>query len=100
MLGQARATAHAAGVSVKVAASEFRFKRSTKTVKVGKVIFKITNRGTIQHDFNIDGVKSKLIAPHRRTSITVNFKKKGSSVCMRTVPGYAAAGMKGKRKVI
>jgi uncharacterized cupredoxin-like copper-binding protein len=98
-LAQARATAHAAAATVNVTAMEFKFKLSTKSVKHGKVTFKITNNGAVQHDFSIDGVKSKLIASHKTTSISVDFKKKGNYSYMCTVPGHAAAGMKGTLKV-
>lgn len=72
---------------------------SAKSVKHGKVTFKITNKGAVQHDFKINGVKSKLISSRKSTSITVNFKKKGSYAYMCNVPGHAAAGMKGTLKV-
>lgn len=98
-LVQAEATAHAAATTVNVTAKEFHFTLSAKSVKTGKVTFKITNKGHLSHDFKIDGVESKLISPHHSTSITVNFKKPGSYRYMCTVPGHAAAGMKGKLKV-
>ena len=98
-VGQARATAHAAAATVNVTAMDFKFKLSAKSVKHGKVTFKITNKGAVQHDFKIDGVKSKLISPGKSASISVNFKKKGSYPYLCTVPGHAAAGMKGTLKV-
>jgi len=98
-LVQARATAHAAAVTVNVTAVEFHFTLSKKSVKPGKVTFKITNKGAVQHDFKIDGSKTKLISPHKTATLTVDFKKAGKYPYMCTVPGHAAAGMKGTLKV-
>jgi len=43
---------HAATLTtVKVIASEYKFKLSTKTAHHGIVIFKVTNKGKIAHDF-------------------------------------------------
>jgi len=98
-LVQAQATAHTAAASVSVTATDFHFALSKKSAAPGKVTFKITNKGAVQHDFKINGVKSKLISPHQSASLTVTFKKAGSYPYMCTVPGHAAAGMKGTFKV-
>jgi uncharacterized cupredoxin-like copper-binding protein len=97
--GQARATAHAAAATVNVTATEFKFKLSTKSVKHGKVTFKVSNKGSVQHDFKINGKKTPLISPGKSATLTVSFKKKGNYGYMCTVPGHAAAGMKGTLKV-
>lgn len=98
-LVQAEATAHTAGATVNVAASEFKFVLSKKSAAPGKVTFKITNKGTVGHDFAINGAKSKMVAPKKSTTLTVNFKKAGSYAYKCTVPGHAAAGMKGTFKI-
>src|SRR5262249_4306791 len=43
--------------------AEFRFTLSKKTAPHGIVIFKITNKGLLPHDFKIAGRKTKLISP-------------------------------------
>jgi len=96
---QAKAMAHTAQATVNVTAVEFKFTLSKKSAAPGKVTFKVTNKGAVQHDFKIDGVKTKLISPHQSATLTVNFKKAGSYPYMCTVPGHAAAGMKGTFKV-
>jgi uncharacterized cupredoxin-like copper-binding protein len=98
-LVQAEATAHAASTTVNVTASDFKFKLSAKSVKPGKVTFKVTNKGAVKHDFMIDGTKTSLISPGKSASLTVNFKKAGSYPYKCTVPGHAALGMKGTLKV-
>lgn len=99
-LVQAKATAHAAGATtVSVAASEFKFKLSTKSAKPGTVIFKVTNKGTIQHDFKINGKKTPLLSPGKSATLKVTFKKPGRYFYECTVPGHAEAGMKGYFKI-
>jgi uncharacterized cupredoxin-like copper-binding protein len=98
-LVQAQVKAHAAGATVTVAASEFKFKLSTKSAKPGTVTFKVTNKGTVQHDFKISGKKTPLISPGKSATLKVTFKKKGSYFYECTVPGHAAAGMKGNFKI-
>jgi uncharacterized cupredoxin-like copper-binding protein len=77
--------------------SEFRFTLSTKSVKAGKVTFKVTNRGRIAHDFSISGKKTPLLNPGKSATLTVTLKK-GSAAYKCTVPGHAQAGMKGTLK--
>jgi plastocyanin len=84
---------------ITVKASEYRFVLSKKSIKKpGKVTFKITNVGKIQHNFVIlSGINkaSKLLAPHQTTSVTVNFKKKGHYTYECTVGEHAEHGMLG-----
>ena len=110
------AAAGAAGsaTTVKVTAgkpSEFRFVLSKKTLPTGTVTFKMTNSGSIPHDIKIcasskggqanscAGKDSKLISSGQSTTLTYTFKKKGTYEYLCTVPGHAAAGMKGDLKV-
>lgn len=81
--------------NVTVAASEFKFKLSRKTVPVGVVVFHVVNKGKIKHDFKIHGRKTPLIKPGKTATLRVVFSKKGSQAYLCTVPGHAAAGMKG-----
>ena len=75
--------------------SEFHFTLSKKTVKKGTVVFKVTNRGTISHDFKIAGKKTKLVAPGSTTTLKTVFKKAGKYKFLCTVPSHAEAGMRG-----
>jgi uncharacterized cupredoxin-like copper-binding protein len=94
--GQAKS---AAITTIKVTAgkpSEFKFTLSKKKIPaVGTVVFKITNKGKIGHDFTINGKKTKLIAPGKSATLKVVFKKKGSYVFKCSVRGHASAGMVG-----
>lgn len=87
-----------AATKVTVAASEFKFVLSKKTVPHGTVTFVVKNKGNVAHNFKIHGKKTPLIAPGASKTLKVVFAKgKYPYVC--TVPGHAAAGMKGVLKV-
>ena len=91
--------------------SEFRFAVSKKTLPTGTVTFRMTNGGSIPHDFKIcaspkgglanscAGKGTKLISSGQSTALTYTFKTKGTYEYLCTVPGHAAAGMKGDLKV-
>jgi uncharacterized cupredoxin-like copper-binding protein len=91
--------------------TEFGFKLSTKTVKHGAVTFKVTNGGSIPHDFKIcssakggtadtcKGVVTKQLTPQQSATLKVTFKTAGKYEYLCTVPGHAAGGMKGVLKV-
>jgi len=88
---QARSTA----TTVQVKGGEFFFKLSAKSVaSPGKVTFVFKNTGHILHDFKISSKKTPLIGPGKTATIAVTLKK-GKYTYLCTVPGHAAAGMKG-----
>ena len=84
---------------VNVAASEFKFVLSKKTARRGVVVFNVKNVGKIKHDFDIKGRKTKLLSPGQSATLRVSFLRKGSYPYTCTVPGHAAAGMKGVFKI-
>ena len=55
----------ATATTVKVGAKEFKFTLSRKKAPHGKVTFKVTNNGSIKHDFKIAGKKTKMLGPAR-----------------------------------
>jgi uncharacterized cupredoxin-like copper-binding protein len=81
--------------SVNVTATEFKYVLSTKTAKRGVVIFRIKNSGKLGHDFSINGRKTKVISPGKSGTLRIVFLRKGAYPYKCTVPGHAAAGMKG-----
>jgi uncharacterized cupredoxin-like copper-binding protein len=81
---------------IQVTGGEFWFKLSTKTLaKPGPVTFAFKNVGHVPHDFNIIGKSTPVISPGQSSSLTVQFTKPGNYPYACTVPGHAAAGMKG-----
>ena len=92
----ARSTA-AKTVTIRVTATDFKFKLSRASVPTGTtVVFKVTNKGKIEHDFKINGKKTQLIKPGETKSVKVVFKKKGRLTYICTVTGHAKLGMTGK----
>ena len=90
------ASTSAVPVKINVTASEFKFVLSKKTVPAGTtVIFTVTNKGKIAHDFKINGKQTLLIQPGKTAKLVVTFKNKGAYPYLCTVPGHAEAGMKG-----
>jgi uncharacterized cupredoxin-like copper-binding protein len=82
--------------TVRVRAGEMFFRLSTKTLaRPGRVTFVVTNTGRLKHDFRIDGKQTPLISPGKTARLTVTFRKKGRYPYRCTVPGHAAAGMRG-----
>ena len=75
--------------------TEFRFTLSKRTVAKGALIFKVTNRGTVRHDFRVAGKKTVALAPGKAATLRVTIRKAGKYAYMCTLPGHAAAGMKG-----
>ncbi len=74
--------------------SELKFTVSKKTVTKGKVTFKVTNKGALEHDFKIAGKVTPKLKPGRTVSLTVLLRN-GKAPYLCTVPGHAAAGMRG-----
>jgi uncharacterized cupredoxin-like copper-binding protein len=88
------ARTHSTGTAVTVTATEFHFKLSKTSVPHGSVTFTLVNKGKLSHDFKIGGKKTPLVNPGKSAKLTVTLKK-GKAAYLCTVPGHAAAGMKG-----
>jgi uncharacterized cupredoxin-like copper-binding protein len=84
-----------AATTITVTATEFKFKLSKTSAPKGTVTFKVTNKGKTVHDFKINGKKTPTLAPGKSASLTVKFAKAGKFPYLCTIPGHAAAGMKG-----
>lgn len=81
---------------VAVGMSEFKFTVKPKTVRKGTVVvFALTNRGRIAHDFRIRGRKSSLVAAGKRGTLRLTFAKAGRYRYICTLPSHAVAGMSG-----
>jgi uncharacterized cupredoxin-like copper-binding protein len=86
----------AAATTIQVKGGEFFFRLSKKSIaRPGKVTFVFKNVGHILHDFRINGKQTHLVNPGKTATLVVTFKKKAKYSYMCTVPGHAAAGMKG-----
>lgn len=88
----------AASATVTVTAgkpSELRFTLAPKSVAKGTVVFNVSNKGKLEHDFKISGKKTPRLASAKKATLSVTFKKAGRFPYLCTVPGHAAGGMKG-----
>ena len=74
--------------------TEFHFTLSKTSAAKGSVTFKIVNKGKLAHDFKIGGKKSPMVQPGMSTTLKVTLSA-GKQKYQCTVPGHAAAGMKG-----
>ena len=91
--------------------SEFKFTLSVSSVKRGIMVFKVTNDGSLPHDFKIctardkpladscPGTGTRLIGPGQSNTLRIAILLKGSYEYLCTVRGHAASGMKGILKV-
>jgi uncharacterized cupredoxin-like copper-binding protein len=85
----------AQATTVRVTMTEFKFALSRKAVPRGQVSFRVVNKGETGHDFKIKGKKTPIYDPGKGGTLKVIFTKKGKYAFVCTVPGHAAAGMKG-----
>ena len=107
------ATTKAASIKVSITKTkEFAFTLSPKSAPHGVITFTVTNGGNLPHDFELcskpssspsatscTGKKTALISPGASAKLTVSVLKAGTYQYLCTVPGHAAAGMKGLFKV-
>ena len=107
------ASTKAASIKVSITKTkEFAFTLSPKSAAHGVITFTISNGGNLPHDFQLcskpssspsatscTGKKTALISPGASAKLTVVVLKAGTYQYLCTVPGHAAAGMKGLLKV-
>lgn len=84
----------ASTATVAVTATEFKFNLSKTSVPHGTVVFTVVNEGKIAHNFFINGKSTPLVSPGKSAKLTVTLSA-GKFLYVCTVPGHAAAGMKG-----
>lgn len=92
------ARSHATGAHVTVVETEFKIKLTPVSVAHGSVTFTVMNKGKISHNFKIAGKTTPLIKPGKSATLTISLKA-GKAPYQCTVPGHAAAGMKGNLTV-
>jgi uncharacterized cupredoxin-like copper-binding protein len=84
----------ARATTVTVAAKEYSFVLTPKTVHQGRVTFVIKNEGHTTHDFAIAGHVSKKVGPGKTTMLAVMLKR-GRYPYRCTVDSHTKLGMKG-----
>jgi plastocyanin len=86
--------AREASTTVRVTATEYKFKLSRRSAPHGLVVFKLVNKGVLKHDFKIVGKKTRIIR-HGKSAILRVRLKKGKHTYVCTVDSHAKFGMKG-----
>lgn len=74
--------------------SELKITISKKTIAKGATTFKVTNKGALTHDFKIAGKRTVMLKTGKTATLKATLKA-GKYAFLCTVPGHAAAGMKG-----
>src|SRR4029078_1317232 len=74
--------------------SDLKITISKKTIGKGATTFKVTNKGALSHDFKIAGKRTGMLKTGKTATLRAVLKK-GKYAFLCTVPGHAAAGMKG-----
>jgi len=80
---------------VNVSALDFRFRLSVRSAPRGQIEFRVRNRGAAPHDFQIAGKKTRILSGGGFQRLRVTIRRAGRYPYICTVPGHAAAGMKG-----
>jgi len=83
--------------TVTVTMHDFYFILSKNTVPVGKVIFKVTNKGNTDHDFVLatQNKKTPVIGQGESATLVVTFTKPGKFLYLCSVGEHFLHGMKG-----
>ena len=84
----------AAKTTVKVTATEYKFRLSRSSAPHGVVVFVVTNKGKIAHDFKIVGKKTTKLRPGKAATLRVTLTK-GKHKYLCTIDSHAQFGMKG-----
>ena len=90
--------ARQATTTIRVTATEYKFKLSQRRARHGLVVFKVVNKGVLKHDFKIAGKKTPKIGAGKSATLKVTLKK-GSYKYICTIDAHATLGMKGTFKV-
>jgi len=93
----------ASGKSViEVSLSEFTITFNPSVVPAGDVTFKVTNNGTVDHNFSIPSLKAKTatLKPGTSEVLKVSGLVVGDVSYLCEVVGHSAAGMTGKLSVV
>jgi plastocyanin len=87
----ATSRSEATTTQVIVTATDSRFRLSRRSAPTGRVIFTVTNKGKVSHDFKIAGKKTPLLKPGHSATLRVAFSKKGRYPYLSTVSGQRPA---------
>jgi hypothetical protein len=81
--------------TIGVTVTDSAFRLTARSATVGKITFRVTNKGHARHDFRIAGRKTPMLAAGKTATLVVSFAKAGSFAYASTVKRDAARGLKG-----
>lgn len=90
------ASPSAAGVVLDVSGTEYSFDPSTAKAASGPTTIRFTNKGVVEHDFNIAALGVQLAAKPGKTAETTLTLKPGTYKITCTVPAHLQSGMQGE----
>ena len=93
------APAAGAPAVVTVSMREWSFRMAPKTVPSGAVVIRVTNAGTIRHNFAIAGRRTRVLGPGATAVLRITFRRAGRKAFLCTLPSHAEAGMAGRLRV-
>ena len=106
------ASSFALGVSLQTGEGGFPVVTVGIPCPVGIIVFEVTNRGSIPHDFRVctarnkpladscdAGTGTRMISPGQSKTLRIGILRRGTYEYLCTVSGHASAGMKGTLKV-
>ncbi|HWQ23918.1 MAG TPA: plastocyanin/azurin family copper-binding protein [Gaiellaceae bacterium] len=85
--------------TVDVDMTDFAFELSEESVPWGTVAFRLVNKGGVGHDLQVAGKRSAVLNRGQTGVLDVTFPRPGQYPFLCTIPGHAAAGMKGVLEV-
>jgi hypothetical protein len=77
---------------VNVAASEFKFVLNKKSAGRGVVIFKVTNVGAVEHNFQNSGRKTTMLSHGQSATLRVTFLARAPTPTSAPSPGTPLPG--------
>lgn len=86
----------AAGVVLNVSGTEYSFDPSTLKAAAGPTTIRFTNKGVVEHDFDIAALGVQLAAKPGKTDETTLTLKPGTYKITCTVPAHLQSGMQGE----
>lgn len=97
--GAGAATPAGGGQQVMVTAKEWAVELKPATVKGGKVTFVVSNKGSLEHNFAVEGVgKIDLVLPGETQTLEATLQP-GTYTIACDLSGHKEAGMTGKLTV-
>ena len=97
----APAAGQTSSTAIVVTLTEYRIELSRTVASPGRVVFQVTNKGTIAHDFAVvsAGRGTRTLTPGQRQSFSVTLTRRGVHRFRSRIAAHATLGMQGTLRV-